>query len=134
MICSRHPSRVRNHYAPLGCSMSLLDELAKLDDRTPEYAARFVDRLLTAAVQARASDVHFHPVGVSLETRWRIDGVLQLVGNFARGTGSDVITRLKVLADLLTYRTDTPQEGRLRCLPGQLEMRLSTFPTLHGER
>ncbi|MGC1720306.1 MAG: ATPase, T2SS/T4P/T4SS family [Isosphaeraceae bacterium] len=42
--------------------------------------------------------------------------------------------RLKVLAELLTYRTDVPQEGRIRGAPGEVEMRLSTFPTLHGEK
>ena len=43
------------------------------------------------------------------------------------------MARLKVLAELLTYRTDVPQEGRIRGVPGEVEMRLSTFPTLHGE-
>jgi type II secretory ATPase GspE/PulE/Tfp pilus assembly ATPase PilB-like protein len=38
------------------------------------------------------------------------------------------------MADLLTYRTDLPQEGRVRGMPGEVEMRLSTFPTLHGEK
>ena len=44
---------------------------------------------------------------------------------------------LKVLAELLTYRTDVPQEGRIRTGPAAndgVEMRVSTFPTLHGER
>lgn len=114
--------------------MSIADELAKLSDRAPNYAASFVESLLSAAVAARASDVHLHPTGAQLEVRWRIDGVLQTLGTFPRGTAADVVTRLKVLAELLTYRNDIPQEGRLRCSPGQLEMRLSTFPTLHGER
>jgi type II secretory ATPase GspE/PulE/Tfp pilus assembly ATPase PilB-like protein len=46
----------------------------------------------------------------------------------------NVVARLKVLADLLTYRIDLPQEGRIKAAPGALEMRLSTFPTLHGEK
>ena len=45
-----------------------------------------------------------------------------------------MVARLKVLAELLTYRTDVPQEGRIRGAPGEVEMRLSTFPTLHGEK
>ena len=47
---------------------------------------------------------------------------------------ANVIARLKVQAELLTYRTDTPQEGRIRLGDGDVEMRLSTFPTLYGER
>ena len=68
--------------------------------------------------------------------RFRIDGALQSVGVFPPGIGSDVVTRLKVLAGLLTYRSETPQEGRLAADDGDesLEMRVSTFPTLHGER
>jgi hypothetical protein len=45
-----------------------------------------------------------------------------------------VVARLKVLAELLTYRTDVPQEGRIRGGPGDVEMRVSTFPTLFGEK
>src|SRR5262249_14756768 len=47
---------------------------------------------------------------------------------------SDVVARLKVLADLLTYRTDVPQEGRVRGDQLAGEIRVSTFPTLHGEK
>ena len=50
------------------------------------------------------------------------------------GSRRNVVARLKVLAELLTYRTDVPQEGRIRGTPGEIEMRLSTFPTLYGEK
>ena len=66
--------------------------------------------------------------------RWRLDGVLQPIGVFPRGDAADVVSRLKVLAQLLTYHSDRPQEGRIRDKPGEIEMRVSTFPTLHGER
>lgn len=114
--------------------MSIAQDLAGLSQSAPDYAARFVDLLLSAATAARASDVHLHPSGAELEVRWRIDGVLQTLGTFPRGTAADIVTRLKVLAQLLTYRNDVPQEGRLRCPGASYEMRLSTFPTLHGER
>lgn len=114
--------------------MSIAQDLAGLSQSAPDYAARFVDLLLSAATAVRASDVHLHPSGAELEVRWRIDGVLQTLGTFPRGTAADVVTRLKVLAQLLTYRSDIPQEGRMRCPGVSYEMRLSTFPTLHGER
>jgi general secretion pathway protein E len=72
------------------------------------------------------------PLG--LQIRWRLDGVLQTVGVFPRGQSTDVVSRLKVLAELLTYRNDVPQEGRIRQVRNEIEMRVSTFPTLHGER
>jgi type II secretory ATPase GspE/PulE/Tfp pilus assembly ATPase PilB-like protein len=116
-------------------------ELGKLDSSSPLYATQFVDLLLAAARDTGASDVHLHPqVGRSMassyDVRWRIDGVLQTLGEFPRGSAADIVARLKVLAGLLTYRTDVPQEGRIRgeLAPASIEMRVSTFPTLHGER
>ena len=60
--------------------------------------------------------------------------MLQTLALVPRALAANVIARLKVQAELLTYRTDTPQEGRIRLGDGDVEMRLSTFPTLHGER
>ena len=60
--------------------------------------------------------------------------MLQSVGVFPKGEAADVVARLKVLAELLTYHTDVPQEGRIREKHDEIEMRVSTFPTLHGER
>ena len=74
------------------------------------------------------------PTPRGLQIRWRLDGVLQSLGDYPRGELTDVVARLKVLADLLTYRSDVPQEGRLRERHGNIEIRVSTFPTLHGER
>jgi general secretion pathway protein E len=109
-------------------------QLARFNPRDPHYATAFVDALFTAAQAAGASDVHLQPTRHGLDVRWRLDGVLQLVGNFPRGDAADVVSRLKVLAQLLTYHTDRPQEGRIRGQLGDIEMRVSTFPTLHGER
>ncbi|MEX2176266.1 MAG: ATPase, T2SS/T4P/T4SS family [Pirellulaceae bacterium] len=108
-------------------------ELARLDPAGYDYATLFVERVFTAAQKARASDVHLQPTAAGLSVRWRIDGVLQTVGEFPRGQAADVVSRLKVLAGLLTYQSDIPQEGRLEPT-GNCEMRISTFPTLHGER
>lgn len=126
------------------------DELAAklkgLDASSPLYATQFIELLLEAGRQAGASDLHLNPTERGLLAQWRIDGVLAPVGEFSRGQAADVVTRLKVLAGLLTYRTDMPQEGRLRPEPaggsfseglgpaGSVEVRVSTFPTLHGER
>jgi type II secretory ATPase GspE/PulE/Tfp pilus assembly ATPase PilB-like protein len=111
----------------------LHEQLAALDPTGTDYASRFVEMLLAAARAARASDVHLLPTAAGLTVRWRIDGVLELVGEFPRGQATDVVTRLKVLAHLLTYKTDVPQEGRIADA-AEGETRVSTFPTLHGER
>lgn len=108
--------------------------LARLDPSGPRYATDAVSQILADARAAGASDVHFQPGAEGLEVRWRIDGVLQSVAVLPEKLAPNVVARLKVLAELLTYRTDVPQEGRIRGVPGEVEMRLSTFPTLHGER
>lgn len=113
---------------------TLASALARLNPGGTDYALQFVDLLLPAARASGASDVHLQPTADQLEIRWRIDGVLQPVGSFPRGTVADVIARLKVLCGLLTYRNDVPQEGRLRDGNSDVEMRISTFPTLFGER
>ena len=98
------------------------------------YASEFVELLLEGARKTGVSDVHLQPTPGGMEVRWRLDGVLQPVGVFSPGTSTDIVSRLKVLAELLTYRTDVPQEGRIRERRGEVEVRVSTFPTLHGER
>jgi general secretion pathway protein E len=113
---------------------SLAPLLKQLDPRDVNYATQFVERLLAAASAVQASDVHLQPTPAGLEVRWRLDGVLQPVGTFSRGENTDVAARLKVLARLLTYRTDIPQEGRIAAADAKTEMRVSTFPSLHGER
>ena len=113
---------------------ALCSALQSLDPDGEDFAKRFVDELLAATQQVAVSDIHLQPTDAGLDVRWRIDGVLQAVGTFPIGDRTDPITRLKVLAKLLTYRQDIPQEGRLRESPHAVEMRVSTFPTLRGER
>jgi type II secretory ATPase GspE/PulE/Tfp pilus assembly ATPase PilB-like protein len=90
--------------------------------------------LLAAAQACGATDVHLQPTAEGLELKVRADSILRPIGTFPAGIAANVVTRLKVLAGLLTYRNDTPQEGRLRIGPGDLEVRVCTFPTLYGER
>src|SRR5215218_8100392 len=92
----------------------IADSLRKLDPASSLYATQIVDSLLAAAQAAGASDLHMQPTPAGLAIRWRLDGVLQKVADIARGGASDVVSRLKVLAELPTYRTDVPQEGRIR--------------------
>jgi len=112
----------------------LVREFARLDPADPEYASQVVDRMLAAGSRRGASDLHLQPTATGLEMRFRIDGVLQPAGQFPAAVAANIVARLKVLAELLTYRTDVPQEGRIRAPEADVEMRVSTFPTLYGER
>ena len=108
--------------------------LSELDPGDPQFASQAVDRILAAGQEREASDVHLQPTAAGLELKYRIDGVLCRAGTFPTSVAANVVARLKVLAELLTYRTDVPQEGRIRTPQSDVEMRVSTFPTLYGER
>ncbi len=94
-----------------------------------------IDGLFDRAVELGASDIHFEPTDRAVEVRLRVDGRLRLAETLPRDLLPNVVTRLKVLAGLLTYRVDIPQEGGLT-LAGHddLDVRIATFPTIRGER
>ncbi len=108
--------------------------LASLKIEGSRAAVELVDLILDEARRGSASDVHLQPTPEGLEMRWRVDGVLRTTGLLSPAISANVVARLKVLAELLTYRTDVPQEGRIRGATGEGEVRVSTFPTLHGEK
>jgi general secretion pathway protein E len=108
--------------------------LAACEPRDDDFVPRVVDALLAFAEEAGATDVHLLPDETGLDFRLRVDGVLQRVARLDIGIAPRVVARLKVLANLLTYRTDVPQEGRLRRGDERKEIRLSTFPCLFGEK
>ncbi len=112
------------------------ERLATLDPKHPRYVVDVVDHILAGARGVGASDVHLQPTPAGLDMRWRIDGVLQAVETFPPSIAPNIIARLKVMSELLTYRADVPQEGRIRAAQGwsEGEVRVSTFPTLHGEK
>jgi general secretion pathway protein E len=115
---------------------SLQSRLNALGPARPERASQLVDLVLAEATKLAASDVHFEPTYRAIEVRFRIDGVLQPVATLSRELAPNLIARLKVMAELLTYRLDIPQEGSIRQEHNAhgADMRVSTFPTIHGEK
>lgn len=110
--------------------------LASRTSAGPAEVPVLVEVILQTARQSGVSDIHLVPVANGLAMSWRIDGVLQRVAEFPAALAPRVVARLKVLAQLLTYRSDVPQEGRITGAvdsPGE-ETRISTFPTLFGEK
>ncbi len=102
---------------------------------------RLVDELLVRGIASGASDVHFEPVDEGLLIRVRIDGQLVDWDVFEIGLSENIVSRLKVMASLLTYRVDIPQEGGFwwkrdsqSAGDHRTELRVATFPTIRGER
>jgi type II secretory ATPase GspE/PulE/Tfp pilus assembly ATPase PilB-like protein len=108
--------------------------VARAASRDPQFATDFVSTVLRAARDAGASDVHIDPTADALQVRWRLDGVLQPLVQVSRDVAPNIAARLKVLAGLLTYESALPQEGRIWDDSLRAEVRVSTFPTLYGER
>ncbi|HEY4329232.1 MAG TPA: ATPase, T2SS/T4P/T4SS family [Phycisphaerae bacterium] len=96
----------------------------------------YVDKLLHRALDAGASDLHVEPITGAIEIRFRIDGVLESIEKLPTDVGRSVALRFMVMAQLLTYRLDIPQEGRIRTtIDGKsLDLRLAVIPVAHGLR
>ena len=101
-----------------------------------ESAVEVVDRLLRDARACGASDVHLDPGCDGTTVRMRRDGVLQTTGVLDGVPNPHLVGRCKALADLLVYRQDLPQEGRIAGDRAGLDcdVRVATYPTLFGER
>lgn len=105
-------------------------------------AVAVVQTMLEEGVRSGASDIHFEPTAAGLVVRFRLDGTLKTVETLPKHGSDAVISRLKVLGSLLTYRNDVPQEGRIentgdwaQGAAGRVaDMRLSVFPTIYGQR
>ncbi|HEX2205216.1 MAG TPA: GspE/PulE family protein [Longimicrobium sp.] len=110
-----------------------LDDLVSLANEAP--VVKLVNLLLLEALEARASDVHIEGYARSLRVRYRLDGVLQDVPAPPARLMPAVISRLKIMADLDIAERRVPQDGRirLRLKDRQVDVRVSTLPTLGGE-
>jgi general secretion pathway protein E len=96
---------------------------------------RLVSLIITNALEMRASDIHIEPFENRLIVRHRIDGVLHEVESPPRKLGPAVISRVKIMANLDIAERRLPQDGRirLRAQGKEIDLRVSTVPTMHGE-
>ena len=110
-----------------------LDDLVSLANEAP--VVRLVNLLILEALNARASDVHIEGYARSLRVRYRVDGVLRDAPSPPAHLMPAVISRLKIMAELDIAERRVPQDGRirLRLQDRQVDVRVSTLPTLHGE-
>src|SRR5690242_8873740 len=81
------------------------------DVHAPADIRPLVQAWIDRAVRERASDLHVEPTASGAEVRLRIDGLLTTAETIDANTGRAIVNRLMVMAQLLTYRLDVPQEG-----------------------
>ena len=96
---------------------------------------RLVNLLINRAVEQRASDIHIEPFENELKVRYRIDGVLHDIEQPPRRQQAAIVSRVKIMAKLNIAERRLPQDGRikLRTMGKEIDLRVSTLPTLYGE-
>ena len=113
------------------------DELSKVKEIVEDAPiVKYVNLLITQAIQDRASDIHLEPTENDLRVRFRIDGVLHEVMRSPKAIQSGVISRLKIMADINIAERRIPQDGRLsvNAHGRKIDLRVATLPTVWGEK
>ncbi|MCC6075315.1 type II secretion system ATPase GspE [Pseudomonas sp. GCM10022188] len=112
------------------------DDVEQLRDMASEAPViRLVNLVIQRAVDMRASDIHVEPFENRLKVRYRVDGVLQETESPPVNLSAAVISRIKLMARLNIAERRLPQDGRIemRVQGNDLDIRVSTVPTMHGE-
>jgi len=109
------------------------DEVVESDEDV--VVVRIVNSMIREAVRERASDIHFEPSDVGVRVRYRVDGVLREMAGLPKRLQAELLSRLKVMADLDITERRRPQDGRFAIkLDGKhLDLRVATLPTPQGE-
>ena len=113
------------------------DDLSKVKEIVEDAPiVKYVNLLITQAIQDRASDIHLEPTETDLRVRFRIDGVLHEIMRSPRAIQSGVISRLKIMADINIAERRVPQDGRLsvNAHGRKIDLRVATLPTVWGEK
>lgn len=106
----------------------------KREDEAP--ISTIVDLLFHSAVDETASDIHIEPGEADSLVRFRIDGILHDVLNFSKTMHSQIVSRIKVLANLRTDEHSAPQDGKVRIKHDEqsVDIRISIIPMVEGEK
>jgi type II secretory ATPase GspE/PulE/Tfp pilus assembly ATPase PilB-like protein len=104
-----------------------------LDDQSVIHR---VESLLNEAIEHRASDIHLEPTRDDLRVRFRIDGLLVDQKPFSHQLSASIVARLKILAHMNSAERRLPQDGKFYLMHdgNQVDIRVSTFPSLYGEK
>jgi type IV pilus assembly protein PilB len=113
------------------------DELSKVKEIVDDAPiVKFVNLLITQAIQDRASDIHIEPAERDMRVRFRIDGVLHEIMRSPKTIQSGVISRLKIMSDINIAERRIPQDGRMsvNAQGKKIDLRVATLPTVWGEK
>jgi type IV pilus assembly protein PilB len=110
-------------------------EKEKGGDGDDALIIKFVQQIITNALNNRASDIHIEPMEEFLRIRYRIDGVCIAMDPAPKRLQGPVIQRLKIMAGMMIEEKRKPQDGRIKVKIGDkpLDLRVSCLPSVHGE-
>jgi len=113
-----------------------IEKIEELDTTTESSVAKLVDLLINQAVKDKASDIHIEPDDNRLRIRYRIDGVMREEASPPKNMHAELVSRIKVAANLDVSEKRLPQDGRFTVnVEGMIvDLRVSTLPTIHGEK
>lgn len=102
----------------------------------PDTVVKTLEDFINLALQQRASDVHFESGEDFFRVRFRIDGLLHIIATPPLDLRAPLISRLKVQARMDIAEKRIPQDGRIRYpyLNQTIDLRVSSLPTIHGEK
>ncbi|MEE8599541.1 GspE/PulE family protein [Euzebya tangerina] len=146
---SRIPEAMKQVFRPDGSRAGdLVDEITsqsaaakeveELEEAVEEAGPiiRLAEQIIHDALHGNASDIHVEPGKDKARVRYRVDGVLHEVMTLPRAIHAPLISRLKLIAQLDIAERRRPQDGRstYRSATGEVDLRVSTLPLLHGEK
>jgi len=107
-----------------------------LEQNSDHPVVRILNTCFIEAIRQNASDIHFEPQKQGIVVRFRIDGALQTRFTPPAEYQAQLLTRIKVMAQLDIAERRLPQDGRMKLKMGQREIdfRVSTIPVVYGER
>jgi len=122
--------------APSAAAVPLQATLDGLRVDAGGSAVVVVQRLIEAAHQSRATDIHLEPTSSGGRVRYRIDGICQDALTMGVGLYGEVVGRIKILSDLDVTERRRPQDGHFGITIDQtdFDMRISTVPAKGGEK
>jgi type IV pilus assembly protein PilB len=112
------------------------DEEIESGAGTTPPAIALCNKIIAGAVREGASDIHIEPSQVSVDIRYRIDGVMRSILEIPKRMQGHVLSRFKILASLDISERRRPQDGRIRVRVGaeNLDLRIATIPGAFGEK
>jgi type IV pilus assembly protein PilB len=114
-----------------------IDDIAKIKQSAEEAPiVKLVNAIILDSVNSRASDIHIEPLEKDCRVRFRIDGVLHEITTISKRYYGPVISRIKIMANMDIAERRIPQDGSFRTEIDEkhIDIRVSTYPTLYGEK